>query len=573
MVGRRQGSTGDRYSNESGGRYGDRYEQSFSRSSYGSETHASGKARKRVTHGSHPADPSSGLAGSSPKGQRAASYQDMLMSEDDVMNGQAQVASAYSRDNYTAKRSGGPSRALIVAIAVVAVIAVGAIAAFAYMGSLSSAMQKNVDDDLRDALVATDMGGKPFYMLLLGTDRSTERDEDVQYGGSYRSDSMVLMRVDPVNRKVTLISICRDILADIPGYGRYKINTAYGLGGPALAVQAVSALAGVDISHYAEVDFDAFSAMVDALGGIEVDVPIDIDDYEAGGSLSAGLQTLDGEDALILCRSRESYANIAAKPDLMRTANQRLVLTAIAKKLLDADILTIANTAQALAPYVTTDMNLTDIVGLAQIMQGIDPDADIYSAATPTESEYIEDTWYEILDQVAWSEMMSRVEEGLPPTESALIDEATGTVLATAGNGAEDTSEKYASVMVKNGTNRNGLAAATSKVLAKAGFKNVVIGDIIEGYSYPQTLIIYEGQYREREAEQIRSVLGQGALYLNDGTYLIEEGYDFLVLIGDDWIGSGSVSDSEEKDATGAAGTAGATGAAGGQSTSAFSGQ
>ena len=77
-------------------------------------------------------------------------------------------------------------------------------------------------------------------------------------------------------------------MVDMGEYGVNKLNAAHVFGGPALSVQTVSKLAGVDISHYAEINFDGFRDIVDALGGIEVDVPMTIDDEDAGGHLDAG---------------------------------------------------------------------------------------------------------------------------------------------------------------------------------------------------------------------------------------------------------------------------------------------
>ncbi|CDD78428.1 cell envelope-related function transcriptional attenuator common domain protein [Cryptobacterium sp. CAG:338] len=101
----------------------------------------------------------------------------------------------------------------------------------------------------------------------------------------------ILARVDPKEKEVTLISIPRDTQVDIPGHGTQKINAAYAFGGASLAVDTVSELAGVPISHYAEIDFDGFKAVVDALGGIEVDVPMEINDDMAGGHVDAGPPT------------------------------------------------------------------------------------------------------------------------------------------------------------------------------------------------------------------------------------------------------------------------------------------
>ena len=188
-------------------------------------------------------------------------------------------------------------------------------------------------------------------------------------------------------------------------------------------------LAGVPISHYAEINFDGFKDIVDALGGVEVDVPMEIDDEDAGGHLDAGLQTLSGDQALILCRSRHAYDEYG-DGDSYRAANQRLVLSAIAKKILSADVATMASTVQALSQYVTTDLEISDIIGLAQTMQGLDPATDIYSAMEPTTSKYINDVWYEINNVDEWKKMMTRVNQGLPPTDEDIVDEMSNTVLA-----------------------------------------------------------------------------------------------------------------------------------------------
>jgi len=424
----------------------------------------------------------------------------------------------------------------VAAIVVLAVVLVGAGVALAFVSGITGNLHAGVGDDLRAALVKTDMAKEPFYMLLLGTDGSAERDQDPYYGGGYRSDSMMLARIDPIKKKATLISIGRDIQVDLGGeYGKQKINAAFAFGGPAMAVKAVSNLAGVPISHYAQVDFDGFAAMVDALGGVEVDVPMAIvDDWDAGGSVPGGLQTLDGAQALILCRARNSYAPISAHPDEMRAANQRLVLSAIARKLLASDVATIASTVSAMSSYVTTDLELTDIIGLAQIMKGLNPDTDIYTASVPTTSSYIQDIWYEFIDKDAWNTMMKRVEAGEPPVEEAIVDETTGTILATAGAGTASSAEKQALVTVKNGTNISGLASKVRTKLMENGFVNVVIGDIAQGYKYPDTLVIYNEQHQAREAEDIVNCIGQGKAILNDGSYLLLD-TDFLVVIGDDW--------------------------------------
>lgn len=446
-------------------------------------------------------------------------------------------SSTYAADKYRqpSRKRGGFSRRnmILVALAVVVVLIGGGI--FAYLSGITNNLQRGIDSNLRDALVQTDMANEPFFVLLLGTDGSLEREASGDFG-TYRSDSIMLVRIDPVNKKVALVSLSRDILVDLDEYGEQKINAAYGLGGPALTVKAVSELTGVPISHYAQVDFDGFSDLVDALGGVTVNVPVDIDDDDAGGRLSAGEQVLNGQQALILCRSRYTYADLAAQPDAMRAANQRLVLSAIAHKLLDADIATIAGSVQALSEFVTTDLSLTDIIGIAQIMRGLDSTTDIYTAQAPTTSRYVEGISVDTINTEAWNKMMKRLKEGLSPTEEAQVDELTGTVLATIGTDIDiSTGDKHATVTVKNGTEIQGVANQVRNALLSYGFQNVVIGDVNSAYEYPHTLVIYDKDNAAYGAEQLVKIIGQGKVVHNNGDYYMPDS-DYLIVIGEDWV-------------------------------------
>lgn len=328
-------------------------------------------------------------------------------------------AQAYARDAYTFRKPKKHRGAKIaLAVVLVLLLAVGGVAfgGMMYVNSISDKLHKNVDQNLMNELsVEKAAPGEPFYMLVMGVDRSEERlsagDMD-----TFRSDSMILTRVDPQRKNVSLVSIERDTYVNIEGYGPDKINASAALGGSALVVDTISKFAGVPISHYVEIDFDGFKAAVDALGGIEVDVPITIDDEMAGGRVEAGLQTLNGDQALILCRSRHAYDEYGSG-DYYRMANQRMVMGAIAKKILSSDVVTMANTINAMADYITTDMDVQTIIEVATQMRGMDAENDIYSAMNPTVPAYVNDVWYEYCDLAAWRMMMGRVDAGLPPYE------------------------------------------------------------------------------------------------------------------------------------------------------------
>ena len=332
-----------------------------------------------------------------------------------------QGAERYLRDNsaerYAAtvekgrKRSRGLRTLLLFVL--VAVVAVGAFAFFQSCGITQ----------------------RPFYMLLLGTDESLARNQDTSeesLQGVYRTDTMILARIDPVEKKATLVSIPRDTQVEIPGYGTQKINAAYAYGGHQMAMQVVSDIAGVPLSHYAVVDMDGLRAVVDAVGGVDVYVPLTIDDPDAEGYLEAGWQTLSGEQALVFCRSRNTYEDFDS-PDGMRAANQRTVLQAIANKVLASDPATQANAVTALAEAVSTDLSITDIALLAQAFSGMDTEANLYTGTMPTESIFEDDLWYEIILPDEWAAMMERVDAGLPPTEETIVDDYTGTVISNAG--------------------------------------------------------------------------------------------------------------------------------------------
>lgn len=479
--------------------------------------------------------------------------------------GSARQASAHTPTPRVSARQGGAvakprnTKRIILIVAIV-VVAVAAAAVVGYFATINNNLHEGVDDDLRAALVETDMAKEPFYLLLMGTDGSAEREESEEYGGGgFRSDTIILARIDAPNKKATLLSIHRDTRVDMGEYGVQKLNAAHALGGPALTVETVSKMAGVPISHYAEIDFDAFCEMVNALGGIEVDVPVEIDDYDAGGLLHAGLQTLDGDQALILCRSRHTYEGTSVDPDMMRAANQRLVLAAIARKILDSDIATIANAVSMMSTYVTTDLDLNDIIGLAQAMQGLDPETDIYSAMEPAEGVYEDGVWWTVTIEDEWREMMERVDAGLPPTEHGQIDEKTGTIIATAGGSFEE-GEKTCWISVKNGTSKDGLAMNAVSLLNDAGFVNASASSA-NSEDYKQTLIIYDDPANEYEAQKIVQALGQGKAMQNDGDWIYDG--DFLVIIGADWnpnkaSASSSASSSSSSTSSGSANDTGA---------------
>ena len=139
-----------------------------------------------------------------------------------------------------------------------------------------------------------------------------------------RTDTMMLVHVGGFGGQTSLTSLPRDSILPIPGHGRGRLNSAYSIGGPELLTQTVETAADIEIDHYAEIGFEGFAGMVDAIGGVDMCLDDAIDDPKAGIDLPAGCQTLDGPQALGFVRTR-AFPNA----DLQRIQNQRKFLSAL----------------------------------------------------------------------------------------------------------------------------------------------------------------------------------------------------------------------------------------------------
>ena len=472
----------------------------------------------------------------------------------DAKEGASHAADEYSRrgaDGYVRRRRQRRRhrilKTVLISLAVVVVAAGTAVAA--YVHHINSAITGGVDDSLRDSLVETKDPGDPFYMLLLGVDKDESRVQDDEYGSdysAYRTDTIILARIDPQEKKVTLVSIPRDTMVDMGENGTQKINAAYSIGGASYAVEVVSEFAGVDISHYAEIDMDGFAKVVDTIGGVEVDLPVAVYDPDYTGlDLPAGKQTLDGETAALLGRARHAYDSYGGG-DFYREANQRMLIGAVIDKVMQSDASTIVSTITTLSGYVTTDMDVNSIVSLAMSFTDIDVDEDVYSGACPTISEYENDTWYEVCDVDAWEEVMARVDEGLPPYSSSDQDFTAGVAgsvgvstddssdsssdASTSDSGTDEVTPEYTgTVLCLNASSANGVAGTNAERLSAAGFTTSTGSTgVIE-----QTTAVYYNGDAQAKADGVVETLGLGVTpTANDGTW--DTSVDVVVVIGDD---------------------------------------
>lgn len=359
------------------------------------------------------------------------------------------------------KRGFRPIHAVIIAV-ILLIVGAGTAAAL-YVSHINNKLAEKVTPELKQELVQKE-AGDPFYLLLLGIDKDQSRwegDDAADYGSDnsyYRSDSIMLCRIDPKNVKVTMVSIHRDTMIDMGQYGIQKINSAYSYGGPAYSTQVVSDFAGVDISHYAEIDLDRFIEVVEKVGGVTVTLPVPVKDPEYTGlNLPAGTQTLDGRTAALLCRCRHGYDDYG-DGDKFRAANQRMVFSEVIKKVLKSDPATMMSTIASMAESVSTDLDVAAILDLANQMKTLNVDTDIMTGMEPTEGVLINETWYEMCIEDQWQKMMKRVDQGLPPYD-VKEGEYDSTAGIAGGVGKEGQQAASNAVAADNAAASNGQSA------------------------------------------------------------------------------------------------------------------
>lgn len=175
-------------------------------------------------------------------------------------------------------------------------------------------------------------------ILVVGVDdRSTLPDDWVDHFGAVsgrRTDVMIIAHLVP-GESIQMLSIPRDLKADIAGHGTNRINASYVLGGPDLLVQTIQSETGIPIHHYVEIDFAGVGAVVDSLGGVTLDFTYPGRDPISGFTTDAGRHTLDGEEAVAYARSRhyEILKNGqwvgTSGGDISRTGRQQEILIAM----------------------------------------------------------------------------------------------------------------------------------------------------------------------------------------------------------------------------------------------------
>ncbi len=248
---------------------------------------------------------------------------------------------------------------------------------------LASGREVTLSDGSTIGLAPWD-GETRLTLLLMGIDRRPG-----ETGLAYRTDTMMLISLDPQRDTLGILSIPRDLWVDVPGYSALqRVNVPMVLGelqcagcGPDLAMETIQYNLGMRVHGYAVVDFEAFTTLVDALGGIDLDVPYAIYDYEFPSMnygydpffIEAGMQHLDGQTALKYARTRHTDS------DFDRARRQQAVMMAIRERVLQDDTLLwlIAQSPTLLAQLtqdIHTSVSIEDVIALALYLRDLPPE-------------------------------------------------------------------------------------------------------------------------------------------------------------------------------------------------------
>jgi polyisoprenyl-teichoic acid--peptidoglycan teichoic acid transferase len=370
---------------------------------------------------------------------------------------------------------------------------------------------------------------EPVNILLIGLDFRPQEEDS-------RADTQMVVHIDPANKTAALFSVPRDLWVDIPGYGEGRVNSAYQHGdsdkdvvpggGPGLAMATIEHNFGIPIHYYAQVNFTGFEQLIDAMGGLTIDVPRPLIDNEyplpnygvTRIYIPAGLQHMDGRTALRYARSRH------ADSDLGRNYRQQQVLLAIREQALDLNLVSrLPELARKIPDAVRTDLSILQVGSLAQLGREIGADSiQTVLLEPPCVNQTVLASGADVL-LPDWECIRPKVAQAFADPRLA---------------------KESAHLGVLNGTTTGGIARKVSDLLSAKGFNVTHLASATNQGEYPRTVITdYSGGTKPRTLEALTKALGVPLSAVQKGNgedapigNLDGEPVDILVVAGDDRI-------------------------------------
>ncbi len=388
-------------------------------------------------------------------------------------------------------------------------------------------------------------GNSRVNVLVMGLDYGDWRNHPNEPS---RTDSMILLTIDPLSKTAGMLSIPRDLWVNIPGFDYGPINTAYFLGdafkvpggGPGVAIAAVEELLGVPIQYYAQIDFSAFAKFVDELGGVTINVRQTMHVSLVGKpgmfEIKPGVQTLDGPTLLAYARDRHDDSAGGLSEDFARSQRQQEVIMAIRDQVLQFNMLpTLITKAPALyadlSSGIRTNLQLDQAIKLAQLAQTIDareikkgvfdPHKDVIPASAVMSDGTNKDVLVPVPDRIR------ALRDKIFTTNAAIKPGASTSDLATLVR-----SEK-ARISLRNGTNQADLVTRTAIYFKALGINVIDQAAADQGRS-TSSMVVYTGKpYTITYLSDLLKIPNSAIT----NQFSPDSPVDIEIVLGSDWIG------------------------------------
>ena len=405
-------------------------------------------------------------------------------------------------------------RILVVVVVVVLLLAFAVgVGAFVYLRNVGANLALR-DSDAQEALSAT-KAGEPYYVLM-----STDLGAVAVPLESAGPDMVLLARVDADAGKVSLVNIPYNLYVSTTDNRRMPLGVL-GSESDKMLIEAVERFAEIDISHFVKLDEKGLAGMVDALGGIQLELGEEIDDPHAGNEyIPSGTQTLNGAQALALLRSENLRLGEQA-----RLENQLTFTAEMLARVFESNgTLGFAARLDSIGSFFQTDYSTNELVSLADKLKGITASS-IARASVPgyTQADTSAGTSTEVKRYVASADNMHMLIEGIEKGEVPSFDDKPDT------SGIDPASF---TIQIQNGANISGAASSMRASLEAKGFVVTDIGNT-EQAVYTETLVIAKGDNAYLNAQKVIDALGMGRMV--EMAYYYEFDDDVLIIIGSDF--------------------------------------
>jgi LCP family protein required for cell wall assembly len=362
--------------------------------------------------------------------------------------------------------------------------------------------------------------GEAKTVLVVGDDSGDKIREDLRHlatgeRSGHRTDTIMVLRIDPKRKRVTGVNFPRDLQVPLCDGSVQKINAAFFVGGANCLVKTVREFAGIRIDHFVQVDFEGFVDIVNAVNGVTLYLEEPMNDPKAHLDLPAGCVTLEGDDALGFVRTR-------ADSDFGRIARQQRFLKELADEATSLDVVAnpvrLYQTVEAVGDMLTVDdeMTLGTMRDFALTLRGIKSDH-ISMATIPTVTDNSTGLWYEIPIADQTQDLLRAFKRG---ELAEYLGEAPEEEPSESASGAPKPPkpkiplDELAPVAVLNASDVNQLAAETADVLADAGVQIATTGDA--DMPEPATVEITYPTRLKREAKALQVGAFQDATLKRD---------------------------------------------------------